>query len=136
MLCPDISSFLIEGGELGSANMTCTVHAMPGISDAAATKGVIFSTEISRYFNPKFYQENGFQSAISLNQDVYYVVNGTLASESKYIKKSDVEYFYFEFLDTSAISVIDLDIEFENYKIETTKYKNLHQGKGQDQTGL
>ena len=58
---------------------------MPGISDAAVSNSVIFTEEISRYFNPKFYQKNGFQGAISLNQELYYVVNGTLASEAKYI---------------------------------------------------
>ena len=85
MLCPDISSFLIEGGELGTANLVLNVHSMPGISDVAVSNSVIFSEEISSYFNPDFYQKNGFQGAVSLNQDMYYVVNGTLASEAKYI---------------------------------------------------
>ena len=37
------------------------------------------------------------------------------------ISKTDVSYYPFMFMDTSAISVIDLGDSFENYKVENER---------------
>lgn len=62
-----------------------------------------------------------------MNQDIYYVTNGTFSEFAKYIKKTDVQLFSFPLLDTSALSILDLSTSFENYKVGVTKNRVIYE---------
>lgn len=56
-----------------------------------------------------------------MDPDVYFMINGTVAEKTKYIEQTNISFYAFEWLDTSALSAVDLSQKFVNYKVEKTK---------------
>ena len=75
----------------------------------------------SRYFNAEYYTEHNFQNSVTLSTDVYYPSETKIIEAVNSISKTDVSYYPFIFMDTSAISVVDLGDSFDNYKSETER---------------
>ena len=116
--------------------MEINIVAMKDISELAASSTAVFSSDITRYFNQEHYSESGHQGAIALDPDVYFMINGTVAEKTKYIEQMNIDFYSFEWLDTSALSAVDLSQKFVNYKVEKTKDRTRGYSAGQDITGL
>ena len=65
--------------------MDINIFATAEISDLAASRTVIFASDVTRYFDPEFYKDKGYQDAISLNQESYYLKSGTFFESLKFI---------------------------------------------------
>ena len=136
MLCPNTTSFFVEGTDYGEANLDVIIISNPDISESALINSVVLTSDITRYFNPQHYSESGHQGAIALDPDVYFMINGTVAEKAKYIEQTDIHFYSFEWLDTSAFSAFDLSQTFVNYKVEKTKDRTRGYSAGSDYTGL
>ena len=53
---------------------------------------------------------------MAINEGYAFLSEGMCATGSRQIGKTEVSYFAFPFLDTSAISVYDFSTAFTNYK--------------------
>ena len=80
----------------------------------------VYTTDLSHSFNADSYREVGYQQAISPSEKGFiYSKTGSMLL-NKQISKTTVNYFSFEWLDTSAISLIDFGDEFTNYQVESS----------------
>ena len=76
----------------------------------------VFVSEISRVFTPEYYIENNFQKPVAINEGYSFLSEGVTSTENRSVGKTEVSYFDFPFLDTSAISIYDFSTGFTNYK--------------------
>ena len=63
MLCPDISSFEVQGDLFTIKGLVLTVKQKPNLTpdqQEKAKKTDIYVIETSRSFNPAFYTDNGY----------------------------------------------------------------------------
>ena len=77
--------------------------------------------EISHYFNADFFSANGYLDAVTLTHSNISFDTSRYISAIKSISQTSVSFFNFMWLDTSALSVINLGNEFETYAVEETK---------------
>lgn len=82
-------------------------------------------SELTHYFNADEYNELGYQKAVSLTQSIVYPKMDAFTQLTKYITLTSVDFFDFGWLDTSAISIIDLGRKFTNYKVDETQKQEL-----------
>ena len=84
---------------------------------------LVYISDITRNFNAEEYSEVGYQKAISPNDDGFEInKKGTLLIQ-KQISKNTVNYYSNDWLDTSAISLIDFGKTFENYQVEKETWR-------------
>ena len=68
---------------------------------------IVYNAIITRYFEPTYYEENGFLGFITLNSDFYYPALNQQQIFYKRIEKQVIEYYPFSWLDTSSFSLIN-----------------------------
>ena len=83
------------------------------------------ASDITRFFNADFYNENGYQSAVSTSSQIEIFPKEGHQNIYKQISKTTVGYYNFHFLDTSAISLVDFSTEFTNYSVERTSSRRI-----------
>ena len=76
MLCPDTKELYVKGGESGNTNFALIVDP----TDKASEEGVVdytlvYTREVSHYFNADFYNEHGYLDSVTLSQDIIYMVS-------------------------------------------------------------
>ena len=69
MLCPNTESIYVEGAgyEPNSTYFNLAVWAWEDTPSEIIGETVMVRTDVSRYFNAKQYEENGYEGAITLN---------------------------------------------------------------------
>ena len=78
MLCPNTTYFFVEGGITGDQLLQADIYAYTDTVESGKIEQIIiFTSEIVRYFTPEEYNKNGYQSAITLTEDVIYPVKMT-----------------------------------------------------------
>ena len=87
------------------------------IAKGLTQKAVVWTSEITRYFNPYTYQELGFEDYVSVSNDVSVLSKESTLVFSKQISKLEISYYPTAWLDTSAISLLDFGHQFEDYKV-------------------
>ena len=82
----------------------------------------LLAEDISRFFQPKSYLENGYFQAVSIKEDGLVIDPKAPTDQDivflKLISQTKVNFYKFEWLDTSAISIIDFGEEFTFYQVE------------------
>ena len=64
---------------------------------------------------------------------MFYPSSTTIIENVNSVSKTEVSYYPFMLMDTSAISVVDLGHTFENYKIETERKRKTTVAAGSQQ---
>ena len=77
-----------------------------------------YTSDITRNFNAEEYRKVGYQKAISPSDDGYEINKEEGVFIQKQISKNTINYYSNDWLDTSAISLIDFGKTFENYQVE------------------
>ena len=78
------------------------------------------STDLAKTFNAEQFIEDGYQNAIASEDHVVLINKNESKDLRKYISKTYVDFYSYPWLDTSAISFMDLAWSFENYIVEKT----------------
>ena len=81
MICPDLSEydykFKIQGETWANYSLGLAIWNNRGIDDGVLANTIIFSEDIVRYFEPEYYQEHGYQGAVTLTQNVVFPIAGS-----------------------------------------------------------
>ena len=80
---------------------------------------LIFSSLTTRYFEPEQYNEQGYQTPITMSTSQVSTNKEDVVFLQQRISKSEVSVYDFKLLDTSAISTVDLGTNHYNYAIES-----------------
>ena len=71
MLCPNTTSLFVEGGLDGDTYIDISVYATElAYEEGVVNESMIYQADITRYFNAEQYQEDGYQPAITLFDDM------------------------------------------------------------------
>ena len=87
------------------------------IQKGLTSKAVVWTSEITRYFNPYTYEDLGFEDYVSVSNDISVLNDESTLVFSKRISKLEISYYPTAWLDTSAISLLDFGHQFEDYKV-------------------
>lgn len=80
--------------------------------------GIVFQSEVTRYYNAEFYRNNGFLPATTTSSRLFYISTDQLISVNNEISKREIAVYEHSFLDTSAITLFDLAARYDTYKTE------------------
>ena len=80
----------------------------------------MYTSDIIRNFNAEEYRDSGYIKAISPTDDGIIVKRVGSQDILKQISKVEVNYFSNDWIDTSAISMIDFGDVFELYQVESS----------------
>lgn len=84
---------------------------------------MIIASEITFYFDPEEYLKDGYQKAIIVETD-NQVLNSLLSTGvNKAISRTDIEFYSFQWLDTSAINALNFGKNLISWNVES-KNKN------------
>ena len=78
MICPNTTEIILEGtGLFGSTFFEVTIELSDTADPSILDNTIILNSSQSRYFNAESYVENGYQSSVTLNSDVFYTRQNT-----------------------------------------------------------
>ena len=69
-LCPNITSFDVLGGQFPTNGLYLNL-TRTDLGKAYSGAHVVYQVDVTQYFTADFYNENGFQNAIILSEDVF-----------------------------------------------------------------
>ena len=78
----------------------------------------VYQTEITRYYKASFVSKNGFLPATTTNERLYEFKTDEVTHINNEVSKREVSVFDNRFLDTSAITLLNLAKEYECYETE------------------
>lgn len=77
---------------------------------------VILSSN-SRYFDAKDFSKQGFQSPFAEGYEMILLKSDVLVQKTYLIEQTEINFYDFMWLDTSAISVIEFGQKLFNYRV-------------------
>ena len=83
---------------------------------------------VSRSFDPESYNENGFESFITLYENTYFPRVGSIELVTLSISKEVIRYFPFTWFDTSSLSSLQTGEELVNYQVYDEKQRSIDIG--------
>ena len=86
---------------------------------------MVWTQEITQYFNPYTFRETGHSDYVSVSNDLVVLQGDKIAYVAKEVAKLDVTYYQNKWLDTSAVSLIDFGQHFTDYSVERQNLQRL-----------
>lgn len=71
---------------------------------------------VARYFTPDEYQDQGYQNAITITEDVYSMQSGYLVEAYKWVSQAKIRFFDFKWIDTGALTFYDYSTVLINFE--------------------
>ena len=106
-LCPNITEFKVQGELLFGKSYLSLKVTRTELAATSANFAVVYLTEISRVFEPEFYQKHSFERPVTTKtSSVRFMPNRNIML-SRQIAKSSVTLHSFKWLDTSAFTIFD-----------------------------
>lgn len=102
------------------------VNALQGAYDTGAiNKAVAYSSEISRYFNIKTYNQNGYEDAIALTSDVVMAEANYTQYLHKEVEQQKVVRYDNKFLDTSLLTTVNFGKVIYDYQVSSQTQQKI-----------
>lgn len=86
-----------------------------GIDAGIIDQTRVLTNQINRFFNPEQYLDNGYQNAITLNEDIFPMAESTKVDSYKWISETYVQFYTAKFVDTAAITFHDYSTRLQNF---------------------
>ena len=69
LLCPDVSSFKVKGGQLAKQSLWLRIKITEeAFNNGSLSEAGVYTAEISHYFNAEEYVEQGYMNSITLTE--------------------------------------------------------------------
>jgi len=68
---------------------------------------VLYSAEISQYWNLEYFLKNGFEEVVTLTQDLFETLPNKTTYAFKEISQQRIKHYGFKWLDLSNFNLID-----------------------------
>ena len=80
---------------------------------------MIFTSVVTRNFEPEFYKKEGFMKPITISHDISFPTLGSTLIQENTVSKSEIDFYDNYYFDTSAFTLHNYAKKFENYQIES-----------------
>ena len=86
LLCPDVSSFKVQGGQLANESLWLMVNVTESaFNSGALEKAGVYTADISHYFNAEEYEDQGYMNSITLSETMW-----SLSKENAYTLSREI----------------------------------------------
>ena len=111
-LCPNLPYFDVNGGirtYAREAGLVFLVYAKDGkdADQELINATTVQTTYISRFFNPKQFEQNGFMDFIPATENTFSMQWAKIVSQTVEISQNEINYYTFPIFDTSSIELIN-----------------------------